>query len=116
MSDLEVQRREDQSIQRRGFFSLLGKLGLAMAAGGTALLPSGHAAAHGYHYQCCHLANPHDPSCSCSGVWKHQWSCCYGTKISYCLECWDASYPGPPTSCWDGYFRCSKATATTIPC
>lgn len=124
----EVQRSPDEPAthDRASFIRWLGQMGIgAVAATATFLADrsrsgasSGTAGApsHGYHEACCHLANPHDPSCNCGGGGRPRyWTCCSGTQLYQCMECEDPRYP-PAESCWKGYFSCSEVTRVPVRC
>lgn len=108
----EVEHIEDPSppdlLRSRRWF---GRVGLGMIGGIAGLLASAEpAAADGYHYGCCHLANPHDysagPCNSTSAPYEgrgYAWHCCHGGRLMKCVECRDERYP-TPSECFNGAF------------
>lgn len=101
---------------RRSAMGLLGKGGVGLLASAAFLLRSqDKAGAHENHYACCHLANPHDSGCRCASGTLRSWTCCSGTSLYSCIECWDQRFP-QPSSCWSGYFYCSRGVNLSTRC
>ncbi len=99
----------------------LGRAGIGLVAATVGLLGrSKQAAAHGYHAQCCHLANPASSTHSCPSGTLFSWTCCQGRRLYACVECWDTDFDcdndDPPSSCWNGCFFRSYVVNLSTAC
>jgi len=98
-----VNNEEFDQDNLRGTRRWFGRVGLGLIGAVAATLSSSRSAsADGYHYSCCHLANPRSSGPCASGT-TFMWSCCAGGRITRCYECWDTRF-AQPADCWNGYF------------
>lgn len=108
---------DDENLSRRYALGWIGKLGVTIVAGSAGILRKhGTASADGFHYGCCHLANPHSVYCvSNCDTQVYSWTCCSGISMYRCYECWDDIF-GQPLNCWNGAFKCSKGAIISQTC
>lgn len=110
---MELLPEADYPSPRRAWLS---KVGVGMIAAMAGILARREdASAHYFHSACCHLANPPGTGTCASGTF-FSWTCCNGTYLYQCVECWDRNYCDRPASCFNGCFYKSYAVNLSTAC